>query len=416
MKRQVDPAALRGDRVVRPFARVAGRAAASLAAWPIVAGEAAFEAVAARVARGDRHHTPPPLPTPTTDFTRAAATIRALTPASGPGSIARARLAGMHDWPLMVLTARPSLAQLGYGFPRAFRTLVLDGDGVPVSCVVGRHGDAGRPAVIVVHGAMTTKGFDYVRRACLRLFERGFDVLAPDLRGFGGTALASPVPTSLGWAEGGDVLALAAWLRATGATRVGALGFSLGGAAVLAAAARTAESPPGLDGGVLALAPPADLEQALRRLSRRPPVTDLLFPTWLTLATAATARCRSEGRAVGWVTPWRAVSILSEPHYGMSARELAHRASPARFAAEISVPTFCLFADRDPIVPVAHATALADAAAANPALSVHVVEAAAHAAFDLVAPRYAASVEEAWFGGTSASATTSARAARTPIS
>ena len=199
-------------------------------------------------------------------------------------------------------------------------------DGEPLAALVGLQPEAAAPAVIVLHGAMTSKHFDYVRRAALRAYAQGFHVVALDLRGFGVSALASEAPTSLGWEEGGDVLAVAGWLRERGATSVGVVGFSLG-AGVALCAARRAGASGALDGGVLAYAPPTDLLDALQRLSRRPSLRDPLFGTWLTLQTAATTRVRSAGLGHDPSSLRDAVELLSVPYYGESVEELCARAS-----------------------------------------------------------------------------------------
>ena len=90
------------------------------------------------------------------------------------------------------------------------------------------------PALIVVHGLFTSSRFDYVRQIAVRAFyEWGFNVAALDLRSFGMTELTSPAPSTAGWKEGLDILALAAYMKELGSTSVGALGISLGGSSVL---------------------------------------------------------------------------------------------------------------------------------------------------------------------------------------
>ena len=90
------------------------------------------------------------------------------------------------------------------------------------------------PALIVVHGLFTSSRFDYVRQIAVRAFyEWGFNVAALDLRSFGMTELTSPAPSTAGWKEGEDILALARYMKELGSTSVGALGISLGGSSVL---------------------------------------------------------------------------------------------------------------------------------------------------------------------------------------
>jgi len=244
---------------------------------------------------------------------------------------------------------------------------------------------------------MTTKQFDYVRRAAVRLYALGLHVLAIDLRGFGVTALTSTAPSSTGFKEGEDVCAAAEFLRGLGATRVAAIGFSLGGAAVLNAARVASERPGGaLDGGLLSLSAPTDMASSLDHASRRPPLRDRFFGTWLTLRAAATSRARAEGWTTRPVSPLEAVERLSAPYYGMSAHDLATRSSAIGFAADLRVPVLHVHAADDIVVPVAHAHALREAAAGNPHVRVLVLPHGGHAAFDLAAPALQAALEREW--------------------
>ena len=81
------------------------------------------------------------------------------------------------------------------------------------------------------------------------------------------TELTSPAPSTAGWKEGLDILALARYMKELGATSVGALGISLGGSSVLNACDEE-DSATALDGGILAVSPPAVPKLAWERLSR----------------------------------------------------------------------------------------------------------------------------------------------------
>jgi len=398
----VPPHDLPADRLVRPVLGRATRAATAAAALPLVLGAVAAQRLAGRAQRAAARlpERPPAVPQrvePATSATEAAARVLAVLPStSATRGLARAR-GGFPDWPLMLAAARPELALLGYRYPRVFRHLVVPGeDAEPIAALVARQPSPAAPAVVVVHGAMTSKHFDYVRRAAVRAYRLGFHVLALDLRGFGVTALTSEAPTSLGWAEGGDVLAAGRWLRERGATSVGAVGFSLGGAAVLCAARRAGEGE--LDGGVLAFSPPADVGRALDALSARPPLRDPLFGTWLTLHAAATTRMRAAGYGHEPYSLREAVELVSAPWYGLGVDELARRASPATWIADVRVPVVAVHAVDDVVIPVAHARELAVRAAGNAHVHVVIRPAGGHAAFDLVDPTWTSGVERAWLG------------------
>src|SRR4029078_12702174 len=121
--------------------------------------------------------------------------------------------------------------------------------------------------VLVVSGLCTTTRFDYVRRIAVRAFyEWGFNVAVLDLRSFGLTEITSSAPSTAGWKEGLALIALGRYMKELGSTSVGALGISLGGSSVL-----NASDPEGaeraLDGGLLAVSPPAEPKEGWGALS-----------------------------------------------------------------------------------------------------------------------------------------------------
>ncbi len=303
------------------------RAAAGAAAGPLVLGAAVAQRVRGGRAWAARPSLPPVLDLrdlpPRADPVALAAAIRALPQRHRPAGLVA--LAGLPDLPLAIATSVPELAAVGWRYPLPFRPCVLEGaGGVPLAGLVARHAEPERPAVIVTHGALTTKGFDFVRRASTRLFALGLHVAAVDLRGFGASALLSDVPSSLGWEEGADLLAIAARLRREGATSVGLVGFSLGGVAALAAA-RRARATGALAGGVLAVSAPVDIAAAIDRLSARPSVVARHFGAWLTLSVAANARVRALGHPER-VSLLDAIDRFAAPYYGLDADALLARA------------------------------------------------------------------------------------------
>jgi predicted alpha/beta-fold hydrolase len=389
------------DRLTRPvlgrLARVTLAATALPAVGLYVAGQRIAGALHTRAAGAMAPPVvPSPFPHPPGSPAEAFDRVLALSPRPGRGGRARMIGQGLHDWPLMLITAKPDFALAGFRYPRPFRHRVLGGaEGEPVAALVALR--AGAPAVIVVHGAMTTKGFDYIRRVSVRLWTAGFSVVAIDLRGFGATAIASVAPNSLGFKEGEDLVAIDGWLREQGAPSVGAIGFSLGGATVLNAARVATERGTGLDGGVIVLSPPADLAEALAHVSRRPPAGDPFFGTWLTLRAAATARARAYGVSVDALSPAEAAERAIPAYYGITAAEAADRSSPERFIAAVRVPVLVLHAEDDLVVPVSHARRLAAAAAGNPLVRVVILPWGGHTAFDSLDRAWVESVELAWF-------------------
>ena len=199
---------------------------------------------------------------------------------------------GLADMSTFVLTQNHDLANYGYAYPRQFHELTIEGaDGVRIAASVATH-DVPRPGLIVVHGLFTTRRFDYVRQPAVRaFFDWGFNVAAVDLRSFGLTGLMNEAPSSGGWKEGEDLIVVAEQLKGLGATSVGALGISLGASSVL-----NASHPDGaeaLDGGIIAVSPPADIAHATERLSRQ--VCRSSIPP--TRSTTASGRCCSRASA-----------------------------------------------------------------------------------------------------------------------
>src|ERR671911_2223495 len=178
---------------------------------------------------------------------------------------------GFADISNFVVAQHREGAVIGYRYPGQFKDHIVEGaDGERIAAAIALQ-EAARPGLIVVHGLFTSSRFDYVRQIAVRAFyEWGFNVAALDLRSFGLTELTSPAPSTAGWKEGGDVIALARYLKELGSTSVGTLGISLGASSVLGAAP-AGGAPEALDGGVLAVSPPGDPEKAWARLSEPVP-------------------------------------------------------------------------------------------------------------------------------------------------
>lgn len=112
------------------------------------------------------------------------------------------------------------------------RLLAADGTLLAATFLPGPTGAS--CAVVLAHGFAASRRKPAYARLAEALAEQ-VDVLTLDLRGHGGSAGAS----TLGDAEHLDVAAGAAWLRARGLNRIVLVGASMGGTAVLHAAART---------------------------------------------------------------------------------------------------------------------------------------------------------------------------------
>ena len=118
---------------------------------------------------------------------------------------------GLADLSTFVLSQLRETSGLGYSYPAQFTDHVFEGaDGERIAASIAVH-DSPRPALIVVHGLFTSRRFDYVRQIAVdAYYEWGFDVAAVDLRSFGLTNYTSAAPSSAGWKEGEDLVALGA--------------------------------------------------------------------------------------------------------------------------------------------------------------------------------------------------------------
>ena len=290
---------------------------------------------------------------------------------------------GLADMSTFVLSQSYDGANLGYSYPRQFHELTFDTpDGVRIGASVAMQ-ETPRPALIVVHGLFTTRRFDYVREPAVRaFFEWGFSVAAVDLRSFGLTGLMNEAPSSGGWKEGGDLIAVAEELKRRGATSVGMLGISLGASSVLNAVHPDVAAS-ALSGGILAISPPADIAAATERLSREVPINHPAYP----INYGFRAMLRSRVRGSRWPDVKNlseALDQLSAAYYGLDVEEIRRRSSAVNHIADAKVPVLVLHPVDDGIIPVSHAEMLAEAAAGNDLVRVWTLPGGGHGALDAI--------------------------------
>jgi predicted alpha/beta-fold hydrolase len=324
---------------------------------------------------------------------------------------------GLADISTFVLAQQREAANLGYAYPEPFSDHVFEGaDGEHIAASVGMQGTSettpapfgakaphqhtsetepapfgakaphqttGRPALIVVHGLFSSRRFDYVRQIAVRAyFEWGFNVLAVDLRTFGMTNLTSQAPTTAGWKEGEDIVAAARYLKELGATTVGAIGISLGGSAVLGAC-HVEGAEDALDGGIIAISPPADAKAMAKRLSVRLPRSHPAYAInqgfWAMLVSRV-RESRWEG-IEGFVDP---IERISAPYYDLEPDELWRLAAAREHIGAARVPVLILHPEDDAIIPVDHARMLVDAARDNDLVRVWILAGGGHGAIDAV--------------------------------
>jgi predicted alpha/beta-fold hydrolase len=304
---------------------------------------------------------------------------------------------GFADISNFVVAQHREGAVIGYRYPGQFVDHIVEGaDGERIAASVALQ-EAARPGLIVVHGVFTNSRFDYVRQIAVRAFyEWGFNVAALDLRSFGMTELTSPAPSTAGWKEGLDILALAGYMKELGSTSVGALGISLGGSSVLNAADEE-DTPIALDGGILAVSPPAVPEEAWARLAEPVPRSHPRYPIHRAFEAALISRVRSGRWPAEAEDMQNVMEHVSAPYYRVPAEEIWARARGIDRIADAKVPLLVLHPEDDPIIKVEQARKLAEAARDNDLVRVWVLPAGSHGLLEAADPRWTHLVYRTFF-------------------
>jgi predicted alpha/beta-fold hydrolase len=313
-----------------------------------------------------------------------------------PSAFAEVRR-GFADISNFVVAQTREGAVLGYRYPGQFQDHIFEGaDGERIAAAIALQ-EAARPGLIVVHGLFTSSRFDYVRQIAVRAFyEWGFNVAAIDLRSFGMTELTTPAPSTGGWKEGEDLVALARYMEQLGATSVGALGISLGAASVLGAA-HADGAPEALAGGILAVSPPADPYKAWQRLSEPVPRGHPRYGLHKAFQAALTSRIRSGRWPPEAEDMLHVMDHVSAPYYGVPAEEIWKRARGVDHIGEVEVPLLVLHPEDDQIVKVEHARMLEAAAKDNRMVRVWILPAGRHGILEAIDPTWTYGVYRAFF-------------------
>ena len=377
----------RQDRVLHGAAK-ALNVVVGLIVLPLwLIGQKLVEPLTRLLARLDRGEAPAPLAVPPERERSMDALMADLTAIPNdlrPKAFAEIRK-GLADVSTFVLSQLRETSGLGYSYPAQFTDHIFEGaDGQRIAATIAMH-DEPRPALIVVHGVFTSRRFDYVRQiAVTAYYEWGFNVAAVDLRSFGLTNYTSAAPTSAGWKEAQDLIHLAGYLRDLGGTTsVGALGISLGGCTVLDACDLD-DAPEALDGGILAVSPPARPRDVAERLSRRVSRTHPAYALNYAFHAMLTSRVRGGDWPAEIATLLDPIEQLSAPYYEVSADEIWERAAPINHVPNARVPVLILHPEDDVIVKVDEARALAEAAAGNDLVRVWTLPAGKHGVLDAI--------------------------------
>jgi predicted alpha/beta-fold hydrolase len=304
---------------------------------------------------------------------------------------------GFADMSNFVVAQNREGAVIGYRYPGQFQDHILPAaDGERIAASIGLQ-EAARPGLIVVHGLFTSSRFDYVRQIAVRAFyEWGFNVAAVDLRSFGMTELTSSAPTTGGWKEGLDILAVARYMKELGSTSVGALGISLGGSAVLNACDYE-ETATSLDGGILAVSPPAVPKEVWERLSEPVPRSHPRYVLHRAFEMALVSRVRSGRWPPEAEDMLTAMEVVTAPYYKLDAEEVWRRSRGIDRVPDCKVPLLILHPEDDPIVKVEQAHKLAATARDNDLVRVWIVTTGSHGLLEAADPQWTHAVYRTFF-------------------
>jgi len=302
-----------------------------------------------------------------------------------------------------VLDIRPRFSNRFFSCPPPFRRVTIESlDGTPISAEVAAHEGEPRPGIVVVHGVFGSSGQRIYGDQAIRAFaDWGFNVAIVDLRGWSRSATLSSTPMSGSWREGEDVLGAARWLLENTATStVGAIGYSLGGASVLSAAAHD-RAPELLKSGVFSESGFVDAREVVKIIERNPGLLTREHIAYRLFTISFGEKFRCEGRGRMSISEY--FERVSAPYYGLSIDELYDLDSVVNRVDRIRVPALQLHAEDDWVVGVDHARQLRAAAAraGNRLVGVCVKPRGSHCAFARVAPRWRDGIAREYFAATS---------------
>ena len=211
---------------------------------------------------------------------------------------------------------------------------------------------AGQPVVILLHGLEGSARSAYAAALLLAFHQQGWCGVLLHARGSDGLPNRQAKGYHAGWWQ--DAQQLALQVRAEGATRVAAIGVSLGGNQLLRWLGETGEDSP-LCAGV-AVCPPVDLEAATIRLEE-PRNRRYHLHLLHCLKASAWAKRQHNGldrRTLDGLASIRAFDdALTAPQHGFAGvLDYYTRASARPVLAAIRRPTLILAAADDPLIPV----------------------------------------------------------------
>ncbi len=281
-----------------------------------------------------------------------------------------------------VLPRRTPLADRT-GHPRAFQTRP---DTVVTSVC---HWQAGRspadcPTLLLLHGMEGSVESSYMRGMAEKGLRAGFHVIRLNTRTCGGTEHLSPHLYNAGLTE--DARAVIAELgERDGATDVYVVGVSLSGNVALRLASEYGGGAPRHVRGVAAISPSVDLMASAKAIERR---ANWLYQRRFVQSLKARLRRKAalfpDRYDARPLTRIRTIREFDEAYTAVaagyaSAEDYYHRASAARVAAEIRLPTLIIHAQDDPFIPAA--PLYEPAFTENPSIALLIAERGGHVGF-----------------------------------
>ena len=237
--------------------------------------------------------------------------------------------------------------------PRVFR--ILDDTQVLAHCYF-QSDRSGRPTMLGLHGLESSSDAHYMRGIADKAFARGWNAVLLNQRNCGGTEHLTPRLYHSGLTD--DVRAVVAELAAAdGITRIGVVGYSLGGNLAVKLAAEASEDSNVPIVAAVGVSPTIDLARCVEAIER-----PSNYPYQWNFVRNLRARMRRKAalwpghydlRRLDDIWTIREFDdVYTAPHHGFAgASDYYARASAIRVIDRIRIPTLLLTADDDPFVP-----------------------------------------------------------------
>ncbi len=215
---------------------------------------------------------------------------------------------------------------------------------------------AATPTLVALHGLESSSEAHYMRGLADKAFRRGWNAVLLNQRNCGGTEHLTPRLYHSGLTA--DPMAVIAELaRTDGITRVGLVGYSLGGNIAIKLAAELDDARPLPVRAVAAVSPAIDLERCVEEIER--PINYLYQWNFV-----RNLRARMRRKAAAWPGLFDLSGLddiwsirqfdetYTAPHHGFAgASDYYAKASAIRVVDRVRIPALIISAEDDPFVP-----------------------------------------------------------------